>query len=581
MTVHHLPQPPSDDELYWYFGPQRRWVLVSSSLAFVFTAATMFAFALRTPALWAFLAVLALNVVALALSSVNSLRQRRLTRASHEVLVRAWQPAELPTVDLYLPTCGEPLPVLDNAYRAVAALDWPGALTVWVLDDGDRPEVEELAARHGYTYVVRPDRGHLKKAGNLNHALKLSSSEFIAILDADFAPRPDFLRHLVPYLADPAVGIVQSPQCFDTDGTMGWIQRAAGAAQEWFFRWIQPSRDASDAAICCGSNAVYRRTAIDLAGGFARLDHSEDLYTGLALHEQGFRTLYVPVLVAKGTSPDELTSYVNQQYRWAMGNLHLLGTPVLQRMRAPWRMRLCFYEGVVGYLTTAVNTFAAPLPPLVMMFWYPDHIRPWHVLPLLAPLWLWHVLLPRISRTRWRVEVIRANVLTSVAAATAFWHTLRGRSAAWVPTGVRARGSSGSMARRVVGVSLVWLALSNGAAAAGLALAVARNGWEPNWGLLLYLLVQLQINVPLIRDLWAELRPGTGAEAKAGVSAGAVVSTAAGTGPGTSGLLDRLRASPSGVLPRRWPETLAASALLLLTGLLASGWVNPMLPWSG
>lgn len=581
MTVHHLPQPPSDDELYWYFGPQRRWVLVSSSLAFVFTAATMFAFALRTPALWAFLAVLALNVVALALSSVNSLRQRRLTRASHEVLVRAWQPTELPTVDLYLPTCGEPLPVLDNAYRAVAALDWPGALTVWVLDDGDRPEVEELAARHGYTYVVRPDRGRLKKAGNLNHALTLSSSEFIAILDADFAPRPDFLRHLVPYLADPAVGIVQSPQCFDTDGTMGWIQRAAGAAQEWFFRWIQPSRDASDAAICCGSNAVYRRTAIDLAGGFARLDHSEDLYTGLALHEQGFRTLYVPVLVAKGTSPDELTSYVNQQYRWAMGNLHLLGTPVLQRMRAPWRMRLCFYEGVVGYLTTAVNTFAAPLPPLVMMFWYPDHIRPWHVLPLLAPLWLWHVLLPRISRTRWRVEVIRANVLTSVAAATAFWHTLRGRSAAWVPTGVRARGSSGSMARRVVGVSLVWLALSNGAAAAGLALAVARNGWEPNWGLLLYLLVQLQINVPLIRDLWAELRPGTGAEAKAGVSAGAVVSTAAGTGPGTSGLLDRLRASPSGVLPRRWPETLAASALLLLTGLLASGWVNPMLPWSG
>ncbi|MFJ9570521.1 glycosyltransferase family 2 protein [Streptomyces bacillaris] len=581
MTVHHLPQPPSDDELYWYFGPQRRWVLVSSSLAFVFTAATMFAFALRTPALWAFLAVLALNVVALALSSVNSLRQRRLTRASHEVLVRAWQPAELPTVDLYLPTCGEPLPVLDNAYRAVAALDWPGALTVWVLDDGDRPEVGELAARYGYTYVVRPDRGHLKKAGNLNHALTLSSSEFIAILDADFAPRPDFLSHLVPYLADPAVGIVQSPQCFDTDGTMGWIQRAAGAAQEWFFRWIQPSRDASDAAICCGSNAVYRRTAIDRAGGFARLDHSEDLYTGLALHEQGFRTLYVPVLVAKGTSPDELTSYVNQQYRWAMGNLHLLGTPVLQRMRAPWRMRLCFYEGVVGYLTTAVNTFAAPLPPLVMMFWYPDHIRPWHVLPLLAPLWLWHVLLPRISRTRWRVEVIRANVLTSVAAATAFWHTLRGRSAAWVPTGVRTRGSSGSMARRVVGVSLVWLALSNGAAAAGLALAVARNGWEPNWGLLLYLLVQLQINVPLIRDLWAELRPGTGAEAKAGAPTGAVVKAAAGTGPRTSGPLDRLRSSPAGVLPRRWPETLAASALLLLTGLLASGWVNPMLPWSG
>ncbi|MFE9259118.1 glycosyltransferase family 2 protein [Streptomyces sp. NPDC006879] len=571
MTVHHLPLPPSDEELYWYFGPQHRWVLISTSAAFVFTAATMFTFALRTPALWAFLAVLALNVLALALSCLNSLRGRRLTRQSHEVLVQAWRPPELPQVDVYLPTCGEPLAVLDNAYRAVAALDWPNALNVWVLDDADRTDVAALATSYGYRYVVRPDRGHLKKAGNLNHALTLSGAEFIAILDADFAPRPDMLRHLVPYLADPAVGIVQSPQCFDTDPSMGWIQRAAGSAQEWFFRWIQPSRDASDAAICCGSNAVYRRSAIDAAGGFARLDHSEDLYTGLALHERGYRTLYVPVLVAKGTSPDEVASFINQQYRWAMGNLHLLGTKALSRMGAPWRMRLCFYEGIVGYLTAAVNTFAAPLPPLVMMFWYPDHIRPWHVLPLLAPLWLWHVLLPRISRTRWRVEVIRANVLTSVAAATAFLHTLRGRSAAWVPTGVRGTAASGGMARRVVGVALAWLLVSNAAAATGLALAVARNGWEPNWGLLFYLLVQYQINVPLLRDLLTESLPqarsrGTGRAHTAGPTA-----------PLTR-LRKPLRLSGA-MLPRRWPETLAASAVLILTGLLASGWVNPMLPW--
>ncbi|GAA1183598.1 hypothetical protein GCM10009664_57050 [Kitasatospora gansuensis] len=533
-------------------------MLICTSLAFVFTAATMLTFSLRTPALWAFLAVLGLNLVALALSSVNSLRQRRLTRQSHEVLVNAWHPAELPTVDLYLPTCGEPLDVLENAYRAVAAIDWPGALTVWVLDDGDRTEVAGLAAEFGYEYVVRPNRGHLKKAGNLNHALTLSSAEYIAILDADFAPRPDFLRHLVPYFADARIGIVQSPQCFDTDETMGWIQRAAGSAQEWFFRWIQPSRDASDAAICCGSNAVYRRTAIDAADGFAKLEHSEDLFTGLALYAQGFRTLYVPVLVAKGTSPDNLASFVNQQYRWAMGNLHLLSTPELKRIRAPWRMRLCFYEGIVGYLATAVNIFAAPLPPLVMMFWYPDQIRPWHVLPLLAPLWLWHVLLPRISRTRWRVEVIRSNVLMSVAAGAAFWHTLRGRSAAWVPTGA-GRAKPGGLARQVVVVSLVWLCASVGAAGVGLALAVARNGVAPNWGLGLYLAVQCQIGIPLIRDLIGELRPADPARAEARAAARAA----------------------NGMLPRRWPEALAATAVLVLTALLASGWVSPMLPWLG
>ncbi|MFI9628384.1 glycosyltransferase family 2 protein [Streptomyces sp. NPDC052042] len=565
MTTYHLPRPPSDTELYWYFGPQRRWVLLATSFAFVLTAAAMLTFSLRAPALWAFLAVLALNLVALALSSVNGLRRRRLTRSSHEVLVRAWHPCRLPSIDLYLPTCGEPLDVLDNAYRAVAAVDWPGALTVWVLDDADRAEVGELAAAYGYRYVVRPDRGHLKKAGNLNHALTLSGAEYIAILDADFAPRPDFLRHLVPYFADPGVGIVQSPQCFDTDASMSWMERAAGSAQEWFFRWIQPSRDASDAAICCGSNAVYRRSAIDAAGGFARLDHSEDLYTGLALHAHGFRTQYVPVLVAKGTSPDNPASFINQQYRWAMGNLHLLSTPVLARIRAPWRMRLCFYEGIVGYLTTAVNTFAAPLPPLVMLFRYPDDIRPWHVLPLLAPLWLWHVLLPRISRTRWRVEVIRANVLTSVAAGAAFLHTLRGRSAAWVPTGASA-GPKGTMARRVVAVSLAWLCCSTGAAGAGLALAVARNGWAPNWGLALYLLVQCQINLPLIKALSAELRR------RPGRTAGS---------PPVPHPAPRARAPRPArpVLPRRWPEALAATSTLLLVALLASGWVDPMLPW--
>ena len=554
----HLPAPPDDRELYWYFGPQRRWVLICTSLAFVLTAASMLAFSLRTPALWGFLAVLGLNVVASLLSSANSLRSRRLTRQSHEVLIRAWQPTEAPSVDLYLPTCGEPLDILANAYRAVATMEWPGQLDIWVLDDADRPEVASLAAEHGYHYVVRPDRGHLKKAGNLNHALTLSHGDYIAILDADFAPRADFLLHLAPYLADPAVGIVQSPQCFDTTESMGWIQRAAGSAQEWFFRWIQPSRDASDAAVCCGSNALYRRTALERAGGIARLDHSEDMYTGLALYEHGFRTLYVPVLLAKGTSPDSLGSFVNQQYRWAMGNLHLVRTRDLKRIGAPWRMRLCFYEGVVGYLSMFVNVVAAPLPPLVMMFCYPELVRPWHVLPMLAPLWLWHVLLPQVSRTRWRMEVIRANLLMSLAAGAAFLHTLRGHGAAWVPTGA-GRARPGGLARRVVQTAAVWLVLTLGGAVAGLALDVHRVGWAPTWGLLLYVLVQCQIGLPLLRDLLRELRPGDGSRS-----------------PGR--VRNRVRVPRPAMQPRRWPEALAVTSLLALVALVASGWVAPMLP---
>ncbi|MFG3253371.1 glycosyltransferase family 2 protein [Streptomyces sp. NPDC048172] len=556
MMKRQLPLPPDDRELYWYFGPQRRWVLLCSSLVSVVTGASMCAFALRTPALWAFLAVLGLNLVALVLTSVNTLRQRRFSRRSHEVLLRAWRPGDAPRVDLYLPTCGEPLDVLANAYRAVAAVRWPGGLDVWVLDDAARDEVAALAGEHGFRYVVRPDRGHLKKAGNLNHALTLSTGELVAVLDADFTPRPDFLHHLVPYLADPTVGIVQSPQCFDTDPSMGWIQRAAGAAQEWFFRWIQPARDAADAAICCGSNAVYRRSALDAAGGFARLDHSEDMYTGLELHRLGHRTLYVPVLVAKGTSPETAHAFANQQYRWAMGNLRLLVTRDLGRLGrtgASWRLRLCYYEGIAGYLAGLVNTVTALLPPLVMMFGYPEQVRPWHVLPLLAPLWLWHVLLPRVSRTRWRFEVVRANLLVSAAAGAALLDTLRGRGAGWVPTGAAsgsARGGGGA-GTRIVRATAWWLALSTAATLAGLAVAVHHAGWGDAWGLGLYVLVQCQLNLPLLRDLVRALRGRTAPAAPA--------------------------APRTPMRPRRWPEALATTSSLLLVLLLASGWADPML----
>ncbi len=452
MTVHHLPQPPSDDELYWYFGPQRRWVLVSSSLAFVFTAATMFTFALRTPALWAFLAVLGLNVVALLLSSANSLRQRRLTRASHDVLVRAWRPAALPTVDLYLPTCGEPLPVLANAYRAVAALDWPDALTVWVLDDADRAEVAALAAEHGYRYVVRPDRGHLEEGGEPQPRPPLSDAEFIAILDADFAPRPDFLRHLVPYFADPAVGIVQSPQCFDTDAGMDWIQRAAGAAQEWFFRWIQPS--------------LGRRRRRDLLRQQRRLPALRDRPGGRFRPARPQRGPVHRTRPARAGVPHPVRPRPGRQGHLA-GHRHLVrqpAVPVGDGQSAPPRHPGAEADG------RALADAAVLLRGRRRL---PDHGREHLRRPAAAAGDDVRVsgrrpALARPAAARPAVAVARADAPDQPDPVAGRGdprgrphqrgrrHRVlahpAGRSAAWATTGVRSSGSPGSMARRVVGV---------------------------------------------------------------------------------------------------------------------------------
>ncbi|MEV0535724.1 glycosyltransferase family 2 protein [Kitasatospora sp. NPDC050463] len=568
-----LPSPPDDQELYWYFGPQRRWVLLCATLSYTGATVTLGLFALSRPLLWPFLALTVLNAVTWVLSLADGQRARRFTRDSHDLLLRAWQPARHPGVDLLLPTAGEPLAVLDNAYRHTAAVRWPGELTVLVLDDAARPEVRELAESYGFQYRARPDRGRFKKAGNLNHGLAEGTGDIIAVLDADFCPRPDFLRHLVPYLDTPEVGIVQSPQCFDTDPDMSWLERAAGATQEIFYRWIQPSRDAQDGTVCCGTNALYRRAALERVGGFAEIDHSEDLYTGLSLARAGWTTRYVPALVAKGMSPTGLPAFISQQYRWCLGSLALVGDPGFRSGPLSRSARLCFWNGILGYLTSAVNVFAIPLPALIMLFFAPDEIEPWQVLPFLPPIWVALVLLPAMSRTRWRFEVTRVQLLGGLCHVVAIAHALRRRSADWVPTGAVSGGSS--LARTVARIGVGWLGLVVIAGAVGLARAVALHGWQPYWALVGLLGLTAHTMIPLVRSLWPLLRGGKGADVAAPArrtTARAALATATADRTAADRAADRAADLRFGQA-----EAVAVTAVLLLCGLLASGWADPLL----
>ncbi|MFJ6385715.1 glycosyltransferase family 2 protein [Kitasatospora sp. NPDC092039] len=553
---HRLPSPPDDEELYWYFGPQRRWVLLCATLSYAGATATLGLFALSKPLLWPFLVLTVLNAATWLLSLTDGQRARRFTRDSHDLLLRAWSPARAPSVDLLLPTAGEPLAVLDNAYRHTAAVQWPGELTVLVLDDAGRPEVRRLAESYGFQYRARPDRGRFKKAGNLNHGLAEGTGEIVAVLDADFCPRPDFLHHLVPYLDNPGVGIVQSPQCFDTDADMSWLERAAGATQEIFYRWIQPSRDAQDGTVCCGTNALYRRAALQRIGGFAEIDHSEDLYTGLALARAGWATRYVPALVAKGMSPTGLPAFISQQYRWCLGSLALVRDPDFRKGPLPRSARLCFWNGILGYVTSAVNVFAVPLPALIMLFFRPEEIQPWQVLPFLPPIWVALVLLPAMSRTRWRFEVTRVQLLGGLCHVVAIAHALRRRSADWVPTGAVSGGSS--LARTVARIGVGWLGFVVLAGVAGLVRAALLYGWQPYWALAGLLALTAYTMVPLIRELWPLLNGAGGGK---GASVGEVAAPA------------RRRSD----LGFGRAEAVAVTAVLLLCGLLASGWADPLL----
>lgn len=90
--------------------------------------------------------------------------------------------------------------------------------------------------------VRRPNRPELKKAGNLRYAFAQTSSEILAIFDADFCPRPDFLSETVPYFMDPSIGIVQTPQYFRWRKEQTWVEQGAGVSQELFYRMVQVRR---------------------------------------------------------------------------------------------------------------------------------------------------------------------------------------------------------------------------------------------------------------------------------------------------------------------------------------------------
>lgn len=464
-TDEHLPSPPTDQEKYLYFGSQHRWFIALRTVAATSAAVSLLLFSKGTPVLWLFFTGLSVFIAYIYLSHYTTTRPRRVQRHEHDFRVALWQPAVPPTVDVFLPSAGEDLAVLANTYRAVAALDYPGTVQVLVLDDSDRREVRRLAEAFGFRYEVRPDRGHMKKAGNLKHGFSVSGGDVIAIFDADFVPRPDFLRELMPYLDDPTVAIVQSPQFFDTHKGLAWLQRSAGAVQESFYRWAQPSRDALGAPICVGTCALYRRSALEKSGGFAQIGHSEDVHTGVNLLKVGYRTIYIPAILAKGLCPDRMPSFISQQYRWCAGSMSLLVDQGFHDAPLTYRQRMCFFTGFGYYISTAIGAVLLTLPTIIMLWCLPARVHLsnfFWVLPTLAL----YPFIALMHKSSWAPQCLRVYTISSFSHALAIWHVLRGRPAEWVPTGENRRSG---MTSRVTTIMVTWLGFTESALALGIA----------------------------------------------------------------------------------------------------------------
>jgi cellulose synthase (UDP-forming) len=252
------------------------------------------------------------------------------------------------SVDVYVCTYDEPAEVIMATLAGCRALTYPH--TTYLLDDGHRPEMEELAQLAGAEYLVRADNSHAK-AGNLNAALPRTEGDLVLMLDADHVPMPDALDALVGYFDDERMALVQTPHdFFNHDSAQHYS--VGRHEQSLFYRVVCPGKDRHGAAYWCGSAALINRHALLEIGGVATETIAEDFHTTIRLLRHGWKSRYHDEVLVQGLAPHDLDGYLLQRDRWARGNLAVFTLPEspLRASELSPLQRLSYFASLFAYL---------------------------------------------------------------------------------------------------------------------------------------------------------------------------------------------------------------------------------------
>lgn len=233
-------------------------------------------------------------------------------------------PALFPKVDVLIPTYNEPVELLRKTLIGAKNMEYPDPTKVRIIlcDDGVRPEMKALAEELGVEYATRTQHKHAK-AGNLNEALKICSSELVAVFDADMIPLNHFLMETVPYFfREENVGFIQTPQAFYNPDLFQYhlySEHRIPDEQDYFYRDVQLAKNRDNVVIFGGSNTLLSRKALDDVGGFRTGVITEDFATGMLIQNEGYRCYAIEKVCAIGLAPTDIKSLFKQRERWARG----------------------------------------------------------------------------------------------------------------------------------------------------------------------------------------------------------------------------------------------------------------------
>lgn len=347
-----------------------------------------------------------------------------LSLVSYSYLAWAVPPVSRPapltdvSVDVFVCTYDESVSVVESTLIGCRAIPEPHV--TYLLDDGRRPEMAELAARLGARYVTRPDNSHAK-AGNLNHALGLSEAEVILVLDADHVPMPHILAATTGYFADPDLALVQTPHDFSNRDSVQHT-KLERHEQSLFYCVIAPGKDRHGAMFWCGSATFLRRKALVDLGGVLTDTVAEDFHTTIALHARGWTTRYHQETLVQARAPHDLAGFLLQRARWARGNLAVFRTsenPITCRglslaQRSSYLASLLHYFSglqrllLLGVLITTLALGALPMRASVVVLaglWLP-----WSICAFIATLALARRTLGPLDSSRYGLLTMGINV---------------------------------------------------------------------------------------------------------------------------------------------------------------------------
>lgn len=334
---------------------------------------------------------------------------------------------DFPTVDIFIPTYDESTDILFKTLNGCINIEYPdkSKINFYLCDDGNRPEMRQLAKDFNVNYFHAPDNS-FAKAGNLNYAISKTQADYIVIFDADMIPRKKFLLETIPYFllpkyiyddkiwrkrtedepfTDKQIAFVQTRQSFYNKDIFQFnlnLDNRVANEQDYFHREVNVARLNMNSVMFAGSNGVIARHAFEAVGGFPTYSITEDLALSIELWDKGFQGFALDKTLAHGMAPETAEGIIKQRSRWSRGAAQCLTKPNFWFRKMSLSTKFGFFMAYAHWWTYVRRFIFITAPIAYGVFGIQiAHIEVWQLIFLFIPyLLVYNYSLKKMSRGR-------------------------------------------------------------------------------------------------------------------------------------------------------------------------------------